>query len=186
MDRLPTEEQWRSREEKFHAEVTDTLAAYALDLNKTWKRQRAIAIALMVCGVLAPMLVVGSAFDDAFGVPEQVTKGAAVVVTLTLAILEGLKRIFQFERRWAAIYWAKSAIKRARSDYRISQIGLDVGSEQWASHFKTYRDRVTETIDIETREFFDAFASSEPKNTAPEGSAIGLQSSKPQIGVDCH
>ncbi len=154
---------WDFREDKFNRDVAGTLEYYTNKLNNTWKQQRLISLIVMLCSVFAPLLVVGSSLDQAFYMSDVAIKIAAVIVTIILSIAEGLKRIFRFERRWVAIYWARSAIKRARNDYRIAQIGQPIGSETWVANFKAFRDRYYETIDAETHEFFDALGKGDEK-----------------------
>ncbi len=154
---------WEFREDKFNREVTATLAKYENKLNNTWKQQRLISVIVMLCSVFAPLFVVGSSLEKVFFMSDVAIKIAALIVTVILSIAEGLKRIFRFDRRWVAIYWARSAIKRARNDYRIAQIGQPIGSETWVANFKAFRDRYYETIDAETREFFDALGKGDEK-----------------------
>ncbi len=154
---------WEFREDKFNRDVAGTLEYYSKKLHNTWKKQRLISVIVMLCSVFAPLFVAASSLEKVFFMSDVAIKIAALIATIILSIAEGLKRIFRFDRGWVAIYWARSAIKRARNNYRIAQVGQPIGSETWVANLKAFRDRYYETIDAETREFFDALGKGDEK-----------------------
>src|SRR5262245_26440075 len=71
-------------------------------LRSFWT-ERALAIVVLVCAVLAPLAVASADNADfgVFGVSELALKKIALVLTITVALAEGFRRICKFDERYS-------------------------------------------------------------------------------------
>ncbi|TCQ16400.1 DUF4231 domain-containing protein [Rhizobium sp. PP-CC-3G-465] len=148
---------WKARETKLLGYVNGAMEYYAETTRWCRYAQRGLSITVMVCAALAPVAVVSSSGNGlgALGLHEPEIKILALIITILLAIADGLRRIFRYDQRWATCYIARETLKRARENYRITVIGLEVGSDDWKKNYEDLRATYESVIDRETQEFFD-------------------------------
>lgn len=147
---------FKDREVKLLDEIQKSVDYYVRYGRSAQRWQRSTAVAVMILSTFAPLLVASSTttVGGNLGLPAGTVSIAAFVVTLLLALLEGVRRIFRFEQRWMACYMAKQVLKREREKYRFARIGLDVGSDAWKANFAELRKAYDEVTGSETKDFF--------------------------------
>ena len=158
--------EWLRRETKLLEEIASALEYYSRHTKRYQFWQRATSVSVMVLSTLAPLVVAGSGVaEGTFGLSRDNLSVAGVIITLILALIEGVRRIFRFEQRWATCYQVKSTIKREREGYRYQRIGLAVGSEEWKLNLAALRKAFDIATGQETQAFFAAVQ--DAKSAAP-------------------
>lgn len=76
----------------------------------------------------------------------------SIIIAGTVSLVEGLARVFAFDRRWASSYLAIWALTRARMEYKMKRIGRT--GEDWQKVFINYVNRYFDIIGKENSEFF--------------------------------
>jgi hypothetical protein len=94
----------------------------------------------------------------------------SLIVTLTLALAEGMRRLFHFEQQWATSNRVERAY--ARSTYLDRRVLHSVGSKQWVKEYFESRRIVAVLINSDSEEFFEAILS-QTKAPAPSGGSTG-------------
>ena len=113
--------EWLRRETKLLEEIASALEYYSRHTKRYQFWQRATSVSVMVLSTLAPLVVAGSGVaEGTFGLSRDNLSVAGVIITLILALIEGVRRIFRFEQRWATCYQVKSTIKREREGLPLS------------------------------------------------------------------
>jgi fumarate reductase subunit D len=109
---------WNARENEHIKMIDKELKWYRR--HATWNRiaHRVASIVVLVCSVLAPITVVSG--DETFIsiFRYHIDKvHLSLLVTLTLALAEGMRRLFHFEQQWATSNRVERALLDARSTY---------------------------------------------------------------------
>jgi len=148
--------EWLRRETKLMEEIASAIEYYSKHAKRNQFWQRATSVSVMILSTLAPLVVAGSGIADGTFWSRDELNVAAVTITMILALIEGVRRIFRFEQRWATCYQVKSTVKRERESYRYQRIGLAVGSEEWKTNLATLRKAFDTATGQETQAFFAA------------------------------
>jgi hypothetical protein len=170
------QQQWTAREQKLVEQVTSTIAWYSKHMRRNWYAQRAVSVTVMILSVFAPLFVIGSDFE-VFGIDPNVIKASAIITTVLLALLEGMKRIFRFDHRWSACFWARNDLKKAREQYRIKQIGQAVGSATWVENLLKLTSTYYDITDKESRDLLQSVIGEGSKNGSTSPSSKTLDNS---------
>lgn len=165
MINIETQEKLKHRENQFVDQVTDTIAWYSHHMKRNWYTHRTISVFVMIGSVFTPMLVAGSSLTI-FGISDNFIRGAAIISTILLSILEGLRRIFRFEQRWSTCFWARNDLKKLRDQYRVAQIGEEIGSDVWLKNLQRLKDKYYAITEKESRDFLES-AMGEAPNGQP-------------------
>lgn len=150
-------QEWKDRANRFSESVTDAIAWYRKQMWRAWYAHRITSVLVLILSVLAPIFVAGagtSAQGIVLGFTANEARAIALWITVALALLEGLRRLFRFEQRWSSCFWARNGLRRARDEYRTSQIDIAVGSAQWVANFEAFRKAYYEITDKESRDLF--------------------------------
>jgi hypothetical protein len=158
---------WAQREEKITSQLDNTIAWYSSRMRRNLYAQRIVSVIVMLCGVFAPVLVAGSNLKI-LGLENETIQICAFFLTIVLAILEGLKRIFRFEQRWSAYFWARNDLKKMRDMYRIEKIGKEVGSDAWVANFRKLVEEYYAITDKESRDLLDSITAQSAAAKSPE------------------
>ncbi|KGD94434.1 SLATT domain-containing protein [Rhizobium sp. YS-1r] len=143
---------WEQIADDHAAKVSATIKYYLKEIEGCAKCDRRLSVVVMLLGILTPVLVAQVAVWD--GIVGLVLKVGSIVTATALAVTEGLRKIYAYDKRWAASYTALLALRRARADYKIKRLGLPPGSEDWKKNFITYQNLYHDTIAKETQDFF--------------------------------
>jgi hypothetical protein len=150
-----TRTEWADREKALLLQISDEVERYWSYAEKTRRIARATSVISLFCSVLAPVTVVSSAANlSALNISQPTMIGLSVVLTVLLAFVEGLRRIFSFELRWAGAIAALASVKNQRERYLDSQVGKEIGSEEWKANFFATRLAVETAAHVETSEYF--------------------------------
>jgi len=150
------------RENELLEAISQSLDYYRDEIAVAGDWHRKLSVATMVLSVLAPVFVAGSASTSVagpvsasiLGIPSTVLASIGILLTLAIALVEGVKRIYKYSDRWASAYTAKLAVKRARETYKFNRIGLIPGSEDWKQNFRTLEAAFEGATNAQTRDFF--------------------------------
>lgn len=149
--------EWLWRESKLLDEIAGAVEYYAKHTRRNQLWQRITSVSVMALSTLAPLVVAGSGIEGGiFGLSKVQLNVAGVSITFVLALIEGIRRIFRFEQRWATCYMVKATIKREREKYRYARIGLTVGTDEWKAQLAALRKSFDDATGRETQEFFAA------------------------------
>lgn len=135
-----------------HAERVDKdIEYYRTQSSRCAYWQRFLSILLLGLASITPILIALATIwrSTSWGDTLQI---ASILAAGAIAFVEGISRIFAFDKRWASNYLAIWALRTARSDYKIKRIGL-IG-EDWQRVFKVYVNRYFDIIGKENSEFF--------------------------------
>ncbi|MBP1845999.1 hypothetical protein J2046_004273 [Rhizobium petrolearium] len=155
---------WVQLADDHAAKVSATIKYYLKEIEDCATRDRQLSVAVMILGILTPVLVAQVAVWD--GDVGLVLKVGSIVTATALAVTEGLRKIYAYDKRWAASYTALLALRRARADYKIRRLGLPPGSEEWKKSFITYQNLYHDTIAKETQDFFTHLGKAEKQTEA--------------------
>ncbi|NLR96108.1 hypothetical protein HGP17_04605 [Rhizobium sp. P38BS-XIX] len=98
----------------------------------------------------------------------------AIVVATIGALIEGIRRIYRFEQRWATLNAAKRAIFSARETYRAKSIDLVMGSAEWQVIYYDFKNAYENATSQQASIFFKGL-------TSPgEGGAKGEDEKSPR------
>lgn len=157
-----SESEWSKIASRHAEKVVKDIEYYKAQSCKCayWQRRLSI-LALVLASTTTVFITLATIWKDT---PSgDVLQVASIVAAAAISLVEGLTRIFSFDKRWASNYLAIWALRKARSDYKIKRIGL-VG-EEWQRAFKAYVNRYFEIIGKENSEFF---ALIQPVDTDPK------------------
>jgi hypothetical protein len=103
--------------------------------------ERTLAIVVLVCAILAPLTVASA--DNAglgvFGIPEPALKKIALVLPITVALAEGIRRICRFDERYSISAQSREKLRFAIEHYHENQIGLEPGNGEWRKNLEVVR-----------------------------------------------
>lgn len=145
------ESEWSKIASQHADKVVGGIGYYKAESDKCafWQRRLSI-LALALASSTTVFISLATIWKDT---PSgDVLQVLSIFVAASVSIVEGLARIFAFDKRWASNYLALWALRKSRSDYKIKRIGL-VG-EEWQKAFKTYVNRYYAIIGKENSEFF--------------------------------
>ena len=74
-----------------------------------------------------------------FGVSDLALKKTALVLTITVALAEGLRRICRFDERYSISAQSREKLRFGFEHYVENQIGLQPGSDQWRKNLDAVR-----------------------------------------------
>jgi len=74
-----------------------------------------------------------------FGVSELALKKIALVLTITVALAEGFRRICKFDERYSISAQSREKLRFGREQYLENRIGLEPGSDQWRKNLDAIR-----------------------------------------------
>ncbi len=81
--------QWSKREQRLLEKIAGTQNFYTRFNRRIIRFQRIVSVAIMMGGAVAPVLVAGSGVKDGlFGIDATKLNSIAIVLTVTLAVLE--------------------------------------------------------------------------------------------------
>ncbi|WP_322884471.1 hypothetical protein U8C35_27125 (plasmid) [Sinorhizobium medicae] len=160
----PLTEQWQRCAEKLRAQVAKSLGLYWRECRTTAKKHKLISTAAMVLGLATPLIIAeASKVKPLFGVKPEYLHAAAFVTSLSVALLEGFRRIGKFDSRWANSYRDATDIKRARDTFEINTIGYAVGTSSWIKSFREYRAAYHTVIDRDISRISSIGSDAEPE-----------------------
>ena len=168
------EDQWAARARALLEEMNGRLAFYAYWAEVNRKGQRITSLLIVVCSVLAPVTVISTPEVGLgiFGLGVAATKALSLIFTITVALSEGVRRVFRFEHRWAVCANCRETIKRQRDKFIDQQIGKQVGSEEWIANLTTTRNAFDDVVMWHLQDFAYVLAGNDgKKRTAGAGSA---------------
>ncbi|NKM45138.1 DUF4231 domain-containing protein [Rhizobium leguminosarum bv. viciae] len=151
---LSDEERWLKQERKMFSRIENDLHYYSGEVKLCRFAQRNLSISVMIFGVLTPVVIAEAGKTASIFGSQTSLNAVATGIAALAAILEGIRRICRFDRRWIANYSAATKIRRLRDEYRSMQIGKPVGSEDWRANIFRYQQSINNVLDRETAEFF--------------------------------
>ncbi|OWV71741.1 hypothetical protein ATY76_31295 [Rhizobium sp. R339] len=151
---LSSEQRWLKQEHKMFSRIENDLRYYNGEIKLCRVAQTNLSIAVMIFGVLTPVVIAEAGKTDSFFGSSALLTTVATGMAALAAILEGIRRIGRFDRRWIANYSAATKIRRLRDQYRLRQIGKPVGSDDWKENIVHYQQLINDVLDKETAIFF--------------------------------
>jgi fumarate reductase subunit D len=112
---------WNARENEHLKTIDKELKWYRG--HAKWNRiaHRIASIVVLFCSIVAPITVAGddktSILIFGYHIDKAQLSSIALIVTLILALTEGLRRLFHFEQQWATSNRVERALQDARSDF---------------------------------------------------------------------
>jgi hypothetical protein len=156
---------WAKEEAVLVGWVTGTIEYYKRVHKKTIKVQRVLAVTTVVIGAVTPVIVAGAGTTGGlFHLDPGTLNSFAVVLTVALAILEGIRRIFRFEQRWISCHIAKVALQKSLGRFRFATVGLNPGSDEWKSAMLELRTSFESTTERESEVFYQNLKAFEPED----------------------
>lgn len=128
---------WAKWADQLRAKVNEAMESYRLEKRRNAFWQRATGVTLLVASVLAPIFTASS--NGSLG-PYLSTSAIAIVLSATVAILVGLRRIFQFELRARNAALAIRDLQEARERFRDRDGTFPFASPEWIKAYQEYRD----------------------------------------------
>lgn len=153
-DSNPLAQEWKEREKALIRRLDSTIERYSFRAEKARLRHRRIGIILLVCSVLAPIAVAGGGGNISL-VPPGVAQVLALALTIIVALSDGLRRMFRFDRQWHACARTRNAMRAAKIQYEDEKVGLEVGSVEWLKIYTILKIEAKRLKDEETDEFFN-------------------------------
>jgi hypothetical protein len=149
---------WKKREEKVLSTLEYARSYYLKNAERARILHRSLSLATLICGILAPIFVVGTvgAGASTLGFDDTSANVIAVILTISLSLSEGLWRMFRPDERWTACLLSAEELRRAREDYRDSRIGHVAGTVEWQKAYRKLRVSMENTMSSETKQFFEA------------------------------
>jgi fumarate reductase subunit D len=128
-------EQWLEREKAVLDNIIGRIEFYSLWCEVNRWGQRIASIIVLICAVVAPVAVISTKASGlgTLGFTEEAIKATALIVTVALALTEGMRRVFRFDHRWAVCAMCRARLLQLHGDYKDTQIGREVGSPEWIS-----------------------------------------------------
>jgi hypothetical protein len=132
-EKIPTENEQidikmlDEREANVLEDIRQTRHYYSKSAREARLLHSTISVIVLVCSVIAPVAVVsstGSAGLALFGVGEKVVAQVAVIVTIILALCEGVRRSFQFDMRWMTCVQAREQLRQLCDTYLDGKVGI--------------------------------------------------------------
>ncbi|WP_144083188.1 hypothetical protein [Rhizobium leguminosarum] len=161
--------EWKKREQALLGEIADSLKFYGgvQKVARYW--QRVISSVVMIGSILAPATVATGAATSGkqidltlLGIQSSSLASISLVITLLVAVAEGFRRIFRFERRWASAWLSGQTLHAAKEDYLDAVIGKPVGSPEWVSEFQKLRKSINGAKNQDGEEFFQSVKADAP------------------------
>jgi len=151
-----TEQDWLDREKQLLADIDSHVEWYQANSTAARRWHRSLGVIVLICAVLAPVTVVSST-GSAPGSPinPYILSAISVVLTLIIALAEGLRRNFRFEERWTACSTSRDQLKWLKEGYLDQQVGKPVGSDPWVENVLKTRREAQAVVMNETKQFFD-------------------------------
>ncbi|MDC7745013.1 DUF4231 domain-containing protein [Rhizobium binxianense] len=150
----PEQMSYDEQEDRLLRIISESLDYYRDQISKAGKWHRRLTISTMVLSLLAPVFVAGSAAADTLKIPGAALATMGVLITLAVAIIEGVKQIYKFGDQWSSAYTAKLVIRRARDEYRFNRIGLVPGDDAWKQNYLSLRAAYESASNAQTQDFF--------------------------------
>lgn len=157
-ERPPKDEQIDSkmldeREVTLLDEIRKTRHYYSKSAREAQLFHRVITIIVLIGSVIAPVAVVSSTGTQAgltlFGINEKFIAQIAVIVTIILALCEGLRRSFQFDMRWMTCVQAREQLRQLCDAYLDGKVGF---ARNDAERYKRLEELRQKTYEIRAQE----------------------------------
>ena len=156
-------ESWLGREKQLLQEIDKSISYYSSCAWSARIYHRTVGVIVLVGSVFAPVAVASSAGTstgfDLFSIDEHRSAQIALIITVVLALCEGLRRFFQFDQRWMTCVQAREELRRLRDRYQDEQIGSQIGSGPWINRFHLLRKDAQEVMSQEEVGFFQRLRS---------------------------
>jgi hypothetical protein len=137
---------WISREKVALERIEKQLRWHDRTALRSFWTERILAIVVLVCAVLAPLAIASDGNASAagaglgvFGFSALALKKAALILTITVALAEGLRRICKFDERYSISAQSREKLRFGMEQYLENQIGLQPGSDQWRKNLDAVR-----------------------------------------------
>ncbi len=145
---------WTDREKDLLLQIDNEIARYWGYAERTRRIARTMSVISLFCSVLAPVTVISSASNlSALSISQPVMAALSVLLTVLLAFVEGLRRIFGFDQRWAGAITALASVKNQKGRYL-----------EWTSNLLATRLAVETAAHGETSEYFkNVLSQAKPK-----------------------
>jgi hypothetical protein len=160
---LPRDEQIDSkmlddREAGLLEEIRATRHYYSKSAREARLFHSVIMIVVLIGSVIAPVAVVSSTGAQAglalFGINERLIAQIAVMVTLILALCEGLRRSFQFDLRWMTCVQAREQLRQLCDAYLDGKVGFARNNAERRKRLEELRQKTYEIRSQEESGFF--------------------------------
>ena len=119
---LSNEQRWLKQEHKMFSRIENDLRYCNGEIKLCRLAQTNLSIAVMIFGVLTPVVIAEAGKTDSFFGSSALLTTVATGMAALAAILEGIRRIGRFDRRWIANY---SAATKNQAITRPIQIETD-------------------------------------------------------------
>ena len=151
---------WQKRLDDVTEDIEKSIRYYTGVRKRTRYMQRFFSTVVMIGSILAPVTVASGSVSAAssnlavLGIPPQAVGGISLVITLTVALAEGFRRIFRYETRWQTAYTAGKTIRAARQHFFDAVVDLKIGDPQWVAEYRSLRAKIEAAETEEGQEFF--------------------------------
>jgi Protein of unknown function (DUF4231) len=114
------------RETSLLEDIRNTRHYYSKCAREARTFHSAISIFVLIASVIAPIAVVSSTGAQQglalFGISQKIIAQLAIVITIILALCEGLRRFFQFDIRWMTCVQAREQLRQLSDAYLDSKV----------------------------------------------------------------
>jgi hypothetical protein len=151
-------EPWEKREIKLLNQLESTISYYIACSNVNRFFHRILGSISLVCAVFSPIFVVsatGKSTEVVLGMSAATTGTIALVLSIIVALVEGLRRMYRPEERWSTCWTTMENLKAAREEFFDRRIGYSRGSIEWLAAYGALRNALTRETGTETRRFFE-------------------------------
>lgn len=152
----PTREAWNGREVQALARIDEAVKYFTKMERRNRYGARILAFTVLICAVLAPVTVASSGKNapiTLLGITEDNVSRLALVVTMLLALSEGLRRTFRFEQRYGTCLVSLEELEYLRETYVDSQLDKPVGSADWLKNLTDLREKTRGYLRKDSEEF---------------------------------
>ena len=150
---------WQVQETELLEKIKKQMEWYGGITTRSHRAQRLLATTILICSTLSPLFIISStnATPDfsVYGMSAPAMAQVALVLSLIVALSEGIRRIYRFEEQWKNSRLATEDLKTARDDYKDKQIGLKVGSQEWVAAFGDLRRKTREITTQNLQSFME-------------------------------
>ena len=114
------------RETELLEKIRETRHYYSKSARRAQLFHSMISILVLLGSVIAPIAVVSSTGGQEglalFGINEKLIAKVAVIITIILALCEGLRRSFQFDMRWMTCVQAREQLRQLCDAYLDAKV----------------------------------------------------------------
>jgi hypothetical protein len=146
------------RETTLLGEIREYRHYYSKSAREARLFHSGIGIIVLIGSVIAPVAVVSSTGGQAglalFGINEKFIGQIAVIVTVILALCEGLRRAFQFDMRWGTSVQAREQLRHLVDVYLDGKVGFARDDAERRRRLEELRQKAYEIRAQEEAGFF--------------------------------